>query len=229
MIPPFSLLFIGAIFQWRVIRNHVVLWLPTMSFLIGHSIIVNKQERFIIPIFPVLIVLGCVGLYYITQHVDVTGRWRRWRGGLWAWFAVLNLIALIPFTLNYAHRGTVDPLVFLSQQPDAKKVLFDCTERRMVLPHSYWKYDQSNALTIYSNLEFYQALAQGKLLSFSPPDYIVIFRDKNLQEQIDLLTAMLGRYNIVYHGKPSFIDVVLNKLNPKYNYLNESWVLGRIK
>ena len=40
---------------------------------------------------------------------------------------------------------------------------------------------------------------------------------------------MLGKYKLVHHGKPSLVDVVLNKLNPKYNHRNESWVLGRVK
>ena len=94
MIPPFSLLFVGSVFQWRVIRNHIVLWLPMMAFLIGHSVIVNKQERFIIPIFPILLVLGCVGVYYLTQ-TEWHNRWRKLRVGLWVWFAVINLVAAI--------------------------------------------------------------------------------------------------------------------------------------
>jgi hypothetical protein len=229
MIPPFSLLFVGSVFQWRVIRNHIVLWLPMMAFLIGHSVIVNKQERFMIPIFPILLVLGCVGVYYLTQSDGWHNRWRRLRLGLWAWFAVINLVLLAAFTVNYGHRGAVDPLVYLSRQPDVRKVLFDCTERRMFVPHGYRQYDRSNAFTIYSNLEFFQALAQGKLLSFSPPDYIVVFSDDNLIQHQDLLTSMLGKYKLVHHGKPSLVDVVLNKLNPKYNHRNESWVLGRVK
>jgi hypothetical protein len=228
MIPPFSLLFVGSVFQWRVIRNHIVLWLPMMAFLIGHSVIVNKQERFIIPIFPILLVLGCVGVYYLTQ-TEWHNRWRKLRVGLWVWFAVINLAVLAVFTVNYGHRGAVDPLVYLSRQQDVRKVLFDCSERRMFVPQSYWQYDRSGSFTIYSTLEFYQALAQGKLLSFSPPDYIVIFSDTNLIQHQDLLTSMLGKYKLVHHGKPSLVDVALNKLNPKYNHRNESWVLGRVK
>jgi hypothetical protein len=229
MIPPFSLLFIGSAFQWRVIRNHIVLWLPMMAFLIGHSVIVNKQERFIIPIFPILLVLGCVGLYYLRQNEGWHDRWRKSRVWLWVSFAAINLVLLSAFTVNYGHRGAVDPMVYLSRQPDVRKVLFDCTEHRMFVPYSYWQYDHSNAFTIYSNLEFLQALSQGKLLSFSPPDYIVVFSDDNLRQHQDLLTSMLGRYKVVYHGKPSLVDVVLNKLNPEYNHRNESWVLGRVK
>ncbi len=229
MIPPFSLLFIAAVFHQRVIRNHIVLWLPMMAFLIGHSLITNKQERFIIPIFPILLVLGCVGLYYLMQNDRWRAHWRKLRLGLWVWFAVVNLVLLAVFTVNYGHRGVVDPLVYLSRQPDAKEVLFDCTERRIFVPYSYWQYDRSNAVTIYSNLEFLQALTKGKLLSFSPPDYIVVFSDDNLQQHQDLLTSMLGKYKLVHHGKPSLVDVVLNKLNPKYNHRNESWVLGRVK
>ena len=228
LIPPFSLVFIGSICQWRLIRNHLVMWAPLVAFVIGHSLITNKQERFIIPVFPIIVVLGCVGLYYLVQRNGWFVRWRKLRVGLWVWFAAINLIALVPFTLNYGHRGAVEPLVYLSRQPDADKVLFDCTERRMFIPYSYWQYDRSDAVVVNSSLEFYQAIADGRLLQFSPPRYVVVFSDGKLAEHRQLLETNLGRYAVAHHGNPSLIDVVLNKLNPKYNHLNESWVLKRL-
>jgi hypothetical protein len=229
MIPPFSLVFIGSMFQPKLIRNHLVLWLPLMAFVVGHSVITNKQERFIIPVFPLIIVLGCVGLYYLLRSNGWYFRWRKLRAGLWIWLAVLNLILLIPFTVNYGHRGSVDPLVYLSDQPDAKKVLFDCSERKMFVPYSYWQYDRSDAVTVFSRVDIYLFLADGKLLSFAPPDYIVVFTDDKLREHEELLTSLLGRYTLVYHGRPSLIDAALHTLNPKYNFRNESWVLRKVK
>ncbi len=228
-VPPFSLIFFGAIFQWRLIRNHIVMWLPLMLFLVGHSVITNKQERFIIPVFPVLIVLGCVGIYYLWQNEGWYFHRRKLRQGLWVWFAVVNVVLLLPFIVNFGHRGSIEPLVYLSQQPDARKVLFDCSERRMLVPYGYYQYDRSNSLTVFSSVEIYLALAEGKLLSFSPPDYIVVFSDDKLAEHEQLLTSLLGRYKLVFHGKPSLIDAALNKLNPKYNYRYESWVLKKVK
>lgn len=227
MIPPFSLVFIGSFFQKRIIRNHLILWLASTAFVVGHSLIVNKQERFIIPIFPVLIVLGCVGMYYLAQAGGWYVRWRKLRIGLWSWFTAINIVLLIPFTFNYAHRGTVDSLVYLSREPDVGKVLFDCSERNLFVPYSYWQQNRSGVVILAQGEELRQAVASGRVSAQSPPDYIVIFSDEHLDEHLQILDKSLGTYWLVHHGKPSLIDVILNKLNPKYNHRNESWVVKR--
>jgi hypothetical protein len=228
MIPPFSLLFIGSLFQKKIVRNHLLLWSAAIAFVVGHSLIANKQERFIIPVFPVLIVLGCVGLYYFYQSNGWFVRWRKLRIGLWWWLAAVNAVLLVAFTFNYSHRGAIDPLVYLSRQPDVRKVLFDCSERSIFVPHSYWQYDRTSSITIRDERGVQQAVASGELQPADPPNYIVIFTDQQLDRHLRMLGGVLGRYEIVYHGKPSVVDITLNKLNPKYNRRNESWVVRRI-
>ena len=35
----------------------------------------------------------------------------------------------------------------------------------------------------------------------------------------------MGKYEVVFHGEPSIVDALSNRLNPKYNRRNESWVV----
>jgi len=225
MIPPFSVAFVLSIFNLKVIREHLVMWSGLLLFIVGHSIVVNKQERFIIPVFPVLIVLGCVGLYYLYSSGGWYFRWRRLRIGLWAWFWALNAIMLIPFTFNYAHRGTVDPMVYLSRQDDVEGVLFDMTERRQYLPYSYWDYKHTNSVRLTPTFSFEDALNSGAVSRAKPPSYIVVFSDGYPESYFANLSRNLGRYELVHHGRPSIMDLIFHKLNPKYNHKNESWVL----
>ncbi|MBU1320222.1 MAG: glycosyltransferase family 39 protein [candidate division Zixibacteria bacterium] len=228
MIPPFAILFVGSIFMKRVIRNHLILWSSLILFVAGHSAVVNKQERFVIPIFPVLIVLGCVGLYYLYKSGGWYFRWRGLRLALWGWFIVLNIILVIPFTFNYAHRGAVDPMVYLSRQDDVDGVLFDCSARKKWLPYDYWDYRKPNSVKLTPTYSINEAIVRGDLSADSPPSYVVVFTDGYPTDQIAHYSELLGRYELVHHGRPSLMDLILHRLNPKYNHKNESWVLRLI-
>ena len=147
------------------------------------------------------------------------------RVGLWAWFWVLNTVMLIPFTFNYAHRGAVDPMVYLSRQDDVGSVLFDTSERERFLPYSYWDHRHSNSVTLTPKFSFDDALGSGAISRSNPPSYVVVFTDGYPDSHLANLNSNLGRYELVHHGKPSMMDMILNRLNPKYNHRNESWVL----
>ncbi|MGB5107760.1 MAG: glycosyltransferase family 39 protein [Candidatus Zixiibacteriota bacterium] len=226
-IPPFAIVFLGSMFQKRVIRDHLIMWSATILFVVGHSVIVNKQERFMIPILPVMIVLGCVGLYYWQRSLrpgSIQGRVTRW---LLVSAVTINLILLIPFTINYGKRGAIEPLVYLAHQQDAQEVVFDATERRLFIPYSYWDNDRSGAVPLFAPSDLDSALAQGRVSRHDPPTYAVIFTDNNLEQHLQILREKLGEYEPVFHGRPSLIDNLANRLNPKYNRRNESWVVRR--
>ena len=224
MIPPFSLVFIGSIFRMQVLKKHLVLIGALVSFVIIHSIIAEKQERFMATILPMLIVTGMVGMHALTKRSLWFANAKKLRVGLWTWFICLNLIGLAVFTFNFGKRGAIEPMVYLSRQPDAGKVLIDATERRLFIPYSYWNYDRSGAVPIFDAAEIDSAIALGRLDSKDPPRYAVIFTDSQLDQHLEFLRNKLGKYEVVFHGEPSIVDVLANKLNPKYNRRNESWV-----
>ena len=59
LIPPISFfIFFGFFRTWK---KHLIIFLPAFIFLVFHSIFPNKQERFILPILPFVIILGMVG------------------------------------------------------------------------------------------------------------------------------------------------------------------------
>ncbi len=229
MLPPFSILFIGSMFTSRLIRKNLIAWSATVVCVLVHSIITNKQERFIIPVFPLIIVLGCVGLYYLYESNGWYYRMRWLRRGLWIWFWVLNTAALVPFTVNYAHKGAVDSLAWLSRQSDADSVLFDTTERKRWIPFDYWNYKKPGAVQLTPTYSLQQAIESGEVDQFNAPKYVVIFADGYPKDFLNTYRmSMRATYDIVHHGEPSLIDLILHKLNPKYNHKNETWV-GRLR
>lgn len=59
LVPPISaFLLLGFAYGYR----RLVLFLPALCFFLFHSIFPNKQERFIFPILPFIVILGIIGL-----------------------------------------------------------------------------------------------------------------------------------------------------------------------
>jgi hypothetical protein len=215
---PFSLLFLGSIFRKKLIsRNKIIFW-GFIFFLAVHSLYRSKEERFMIPIIPLAIILGFLGIYYLYQKQGWYFRMPRLRRGLWIYFGAVNLILLVPFTINYSHKGRVEPLIYLSRQTDAHGIIFDCTERNFLIPYEYL----GKSPPPYARIIRYSQLDS---LTMQNPNYIVIFADENYQQHIDSLKNHFLRLEIKSHSAPSAVDYILHVLNPKYNHTNEAYVV----
>ncbi len=217
-IPPFSLVFLGSIVQKEVIKKHIILFSGFAFFFIGHSIYQSKQERFMIPLLPIVIVLSVLGLYYLYHKKSWYFRLSFLRKAMWIYAAVINLILLTAFTFNYSHKGRIDPLVYISRQDDAEFVLFDATERDVLIPYGYLGPDPPR----YERIRSYSEINQ---LTIYDSCYIVVFTDLYLEDHIDSLKSYFVHIEQKSHSAPSLIDYILNKLNPKYNHTNEAYVL----
>ena len=68
LIPPVSILLLAAAVKGGSRFQHLAI--ATLVFLVSHSLIANKQERFILPILPVLFILIVAGLPWLSA---VTG------------------------------------------------------------------------------------------------------------------------------------------------------------
>lgn len=187
-------------------------------FLLVHSLYHSKEERFMIPIIPLAIILGCLGFHYLYQKRGWYFRMSVLRKGAWIYFGAVNLILLVPFTINYSHKGRIEPLVYLSRQSDVHGIIFDCTERNFLIPYQYLGKNPQPYIKINS-------FAQLESLHMDDPNYIVIFADENYQEHIDSLKNHFLRLEPKSHSAPSAVDYILHVLNPKYNHTNEAYVV----
>jgi len=180
LFPPFSFVFLAAIFQKAVIYRHKIMFWGFTSFFVIHSLYRSKFERYMIPALPLLIILGLAGLYYWYHKRNWYYRRKKLRIGLWVYAAIINLIFLVPTTLNYSHKGRIEPMIFLNHQPQVSSVLFDCSERELLLPYQYLDLDSIPIANITSYSEIND-------LQITKPDYAVIFTENKLAEHIDSL------------------------------------------
>lgn len=222
LIPPFSLFFVFNIFRKKVIMNNLILFSSAATFFVIHSLIRHKEERFMIPIFPLMVMLGMIGIYVWFENSNPASVLRKifkYSAGL---AVAVNLIILPLFTFNYAHKGMVEPFVYLSRQDDVDSIIIDRIERRRYTATSYAGFKRPD----YINIDRWQDLSLRKNDSpvYESANYFIIFSDDSASVHADSLMKYFGPIEPVFHSTPSLIDAVLHFMNPKHNHLNEARV-----
>jgi len=226
-IPPFSIYFIISFFKKHLIREHIILLAAVLSFIVAHCLITHKEERYMVSMFSLLTVMGTIGLHGWLSASKTGSLTRRIFKYSVITAIVLNIILLVPFTFNYAHKGMVEPLVYLSKQHDVGNVLIDRTERYRLIPESYAGFETPplDSLDSWSDLYIDDSIPRP----FDGINYVIIYSDNRTDEHIDSLHRFIGPLEMVFHSTPSTIDRLLHFLNPKHNHTNEARVFRRLK
>lgn len=227
LIPPFSFLFLAAIVRW-VKRFGVLAW-AALAFLIIHSAVPGKQERFILPVFPLLALMGTAGLQFWKEGRTALRPLIQWG---WRWFWSVNAMLLFVAVFNYGQKARIASFVYLYEQGDARGVVADFTEQGTLLPLYYLDgADPSRPWPVvyraYDPVDF-DSLRLRHLGIIGPPvgplNYVIIFSQGKLEEHLKMINGHLGRAEVIAHIAPSLADRILLWLNPKYNHSKEAWV-----
>ena len=225
LIPPFSFYFIFSFFRRRIVAQHLILFSAAALFFIVHSFIRHKEERFLIPIFPLLIVMGTIGLesWLSGNRIAPVHRSLFKISGIAA--LVINIALLAVFTVHYGHKGSVEPYVYLSTQSDVRNILVDRTERTNLVPYAYAGFSSPVPIKI----ENWEMLGPSNRFydKFDSINYFVIFTDTALSRHLDTLVDHFGPMKEVFHATPSALDRLLHLMNPAHNFTNESWVFKK--
>ncbi len=219
-IPPYSLfLFAGA---WKGKRTLPITAIGTLAFIAFHSIIPPKQERFIIPAIPPLLVLGVVGLYNWKSsgmHERIAAILR----GSARWFWIANTILLVLFVSHYGKRGQIEALLYIYDRGDARRVMVDRTENDCWLPLMYGNLQEDKVDWIDDKRDY--ATLRSRLDSGAGfPNYAIVLDPKNIQETCDLLARQGLRLRPVESFGPGALEWLLWRLNPRFNKKNAAWV-----
>ncbi len=213
LIPPISIaIFYGFFKNWK---KHLIIFLPTLMFLVFHSSFPNKQERFIITIVPFFIILGVVGWNIFTEQKQ---EWYNKRKNLIRYciifFWVINFILMSGISFHYSKRARVESMTYLSKYKNIKYILVENTnETETKMPPLFYLgqwvgvYELDKrcpADTFKLNLQRYKC----------PPGFVLFEGDKNLNARIDSLKKLLPNIEAEAIIKPGFIDALVYKLNP---------------
>lgn len=214
LIPPVSVfIFTGLIRNWK---KQLILFLPVLLFLIFHSLFPNKQERFIIPIVPFLIISGVSGWQAFTEQSGIWQHSRRLLFACWIFFWIINL-ALLPFvTTMYSKKARVESMTYLSRYAGIDFVLFDDTFRHEVLiPPSYYYGERLNVYSISGTHPVDSLKTQLEVYGKAKyPRFVLLFQDKDIEQRVNKIKDLLPNIDYETRIEPGLVDRFLSWLNP---------------
>jgi len=216
LIPPISiLLFFGSVLSFK--RNLPVM-LPVLIFLIFHSYFPNKQERFIIPIIPFIVMMGLAGYYNYLEKNPLSIGLKKFINGSWIFFWSLNVILLPFITTMYSKRARVESMVYLSKYKDSIDYLLleDTNHGTPKMPPEFYlgKWVGCYELSVDHSMDTLKAKLDRYGTQYYP-DYVLFFEDKNLVRRISDVKALFPGLKYETTITPGFIDDILFRLNPK--------------
>jgi hypothetical protein len=214
LVPPVSLfLATGFVREWK--KSWIIV-LPVLLFFVFHSTFPNKQERFIFPVLPFIIMLGSAGWMRFRESSDF---WTK-RPGLhrasWRFFIVVNGILLIALTFSSSKKNRVDAMRFLSSDRNVNCIVVENSNHPsgVGMPFFYlekqWPHEYQ--FMEYHTVEgFREEISQpGKCR----PQYVLFMEPENLELRVANFQRIFPGLKHVATIEPSFLDKVMHWLNP---------------
>jgi hypothetical protein len=235
LVPPVSLFItFGFLRTWR---RFILIALPVTLFFVLHSAFPNKQERFIFPIIPLLIITGITGWLEFEEHSLFWQMRKKLRKACWIFFWTVNLLLLAGVSMVYSKRARVETMYYLSKYPDIRYILVaDSKDSPELFPRFYlgqWP-------SMYDELkESENTEGMMKRVSALPPDiqprFVLFTCDGNFPGMVKMTRKYFPF--IVYETtiETGVVDKVvhwlnpINKNRPVYVYRNQQFYPRRIE
>lgn len=212
LIPPISILvFVGYFKNWK--KEPLLFW-PTFLFFAFHTYFPNKQERFILPIVPFIIILGFIGGYQIITKYNWESK--KWFKNIVVFCCVLNFILLPILTFSYSKRNRVEAMTYIAKQKDCVRLIIEDSNRDdFTMPPQYYLQNWSSTYGITKLFTPDSMLAHYKGLKPSDkPNYVVFMQAEHINERVDSLRKRFPTLHYEATIEPSFIDKTMHFLNP---------------
>jgi hypothetical protein len=207
---PFGIL-IGIGF-FRSYKSSMLLFIPTLFFLLFHTFYPNRQERFILSILPFFVILGVIGFEKLKERNFWKGFWNVSFRIFW----VLNLVLVCFFTFMSSKYSRINAMYSLyhehNQQP---KILMEGSGDASV----------SLMPKFYAN-KWHASFIEKTTLDSIPDnlDYIFFAGKGNLHKRIKHYQLKYKRLHLHKICEPSLTDKIVHDLNPRnVNEYIEVW------
>lgn len=214
LIPPVSLMLI-----WGYLRNwkkYFILFFPVLLFIVFHSIFPNKQERFILPVIPLFIVLGLAGW---EEWVNSSNFWKKNKSILtasWLFFWAINITLLFLFTPMYSKKARVESMSYLKGYSNIDYFLIDDYGSNVLrFPPVFYTAQWPTYDTIYKDITYKDFSEQKDWSNLeNQPTFVLFYKPDNLESRVDSLRQIFPE--LVYETTilPGFMDRMIHRINP---------------
>ncbi len=201
LIPPASVLLLAAAVKGGIRLQFLAI--ATLAFLVSHSLIANKQERFLLPILPLLFILVVAGLPWLAARIAPAYR------GMWWYFWIVNAALLVVLTFSVAKQDRVEPLLYVYRRHDATGVLVAQYDQTFGVPAYYLGKPQPPLLVVEKG----QDVAAGT----TPINYVILYSDTPEADRVFLAGALHRNLTLLTTIAPSLADRLAHAINPRHN------------
>lgn len=214
LIPPVSFfIFFGYIRTWRKL---LLFFIPILLYFAFHSYFPNKQERFILPMIPVFIVIGTMGWNDFLKKSKFWQHHGRLLRSCWVFFWIINTILLVTFTFTYSKKARVEAMHYLSRYPHIRAMaVVDEENSPELMPKFYLDQWPVSYNEFVGDLSADSILATAyRYRDTNPPGFLLFSGDKNVQP---LVVKARKYFPYLVHEttiEPGFIDRFVHWLNP---------------
>ena len=249
LVPPISLLLVWG--SWYMRKKATAICIGMLLFFVVHSLFPNKQERFILPLLPFIVVVGAAGW----QQLKLQDNWFARHPGFmrfsWRLFWSLNVVVSLALALTYSKKSRVEPMQVLGKLPNWETALIETHRYQPNFPPLYYL----NQPAFFTNSlkddalepEEVKAMMQRKKIILAlgnekplddlkyemqtlqtKPNYVVVQGRKELETRMVRLRLLLGEMTAVATIEPALYDRLLHFLNPRH-HSDEFTTIYRVK
>jgi len=201
LIPPVSILLLAAAVKGA--RRFPVLGIATLAFLVSHSLIANKQERFLLPILPVLFILMVAGLPWLAGRIAPAYR------GMWWYFWTVNAALLFVLTFSFAKKDRVAPLLYVYRRHDATGVLVAQYNQTFHVPDYYLGRPRPPLLVLEGR--------ETTPVEARSVNYVILYSDTPENDRVFLEGQLNRKLTLLTVITPSLADRLAHAINPRHN------------
>ncbi|RDC64705.1 glycosyltransferase family 39 protein [Adhaeribacter pallidiroseus] len=238
LVPPLSVyLLIG---YGRTAKIAPTLFVAGLLFFVVLSAFPNKQEQFILPLFPIIIILGVIGWQSFAQQSRFWQPRRQLLAASWTFFWVLNITAAVLLAFSYPQKSRIAPLVYLSGKENLHGILLEFGNNNFQVPPLFYlgrmaaeagpfitdrkkiwqKYKTGTPLPadfvmVYSlNHEKPLKALQAEIKPAYAPNYVVVVGQDDLNKRLQRLRQLYSQIKLEQTIAPSRYDQVRHWLSP---------------
>ena len=222
-VPPFSFLAVAAMLVGG--RRLPLVGVPALGFFVAHSLIANKQERFLLPILPLMLLLAAAGMPAIRRWFVA----RRWSGvyrWLWGWFGAVNIVLVAVSVVSYGKKDRVAPLVAIQARHDATGVLIAQYSQTFSVPVYYLGRPRPIVVLLQPG-EAPSEKASKVRSAGRAINYVVLYSDSVASDSAALSNLLGFPLRHLATIAPSLSDRLAHLTNPRHNKAKVALVYDR--
>jgi hypothetical protein len=204
---------------FRVFKKYLLITLPVFLFLAFHTYFPNRQERFILPVIPLFLMVGIIGWQEFINLKNNKNLFKFNSFGIWMFF-ILNIPMGLFLDFSYSKKTRVEAAYYMyKQEKEPFTILIENSGGGKV--PQYPKFYSQNWDTdefYLGNPEDYKKLnwwlgLEGK----KPVQFVLFYNNKNLDTRIDTVKNYFPNIELDTFIQAGGIDKILHDLNPLNN------------